>query len=159
MLFRIFNFLIDFFVVLPFRFVFSLFVSHGDEASLRYCNTYQEYLEVGMEIDKKNEQWKKTHQTDLCDWVLVKQRTEKLEYLLANAKENPNALAKALSSELRRNLGSMGNPDLYNSHCVIGTKHFVSYYNQVVCKALEFLCHRDFGSKFSLEEKVIIFLC
>lgn len=147
----LFNAIIDFFVA------FVGFFSFRDalRERLQYARTYEDYRSIGLEIDKRdNEGWKLDENTEgLCDFHLIHQRTEKLEQLLQQ--REPELVAKALRTELRRNLGAIGNPALYNNHCVIGTKYFVERYNKAVCDCIHFLANTDFGPRYTWEEKEI----
>jgi TAG lipase/lysophosphatidylethanolamine acyltransferase len=123
---------------------------------LRHAKTYSEYVAVGRQIDDRdNAHYKEDDSdSDLFDAGLLRQRAKKLEGLVARGLEDPKAVALALRTELRRNLGSIGNPRLYR-RCVIGTKHVVGRYIRAVEGAVAFVTDTDFGAAFSIEQKEI----
>ncbi len=124
-------------------------------AKLRRAKTYSEYVAVGRLIDERDNARYKEDESDcegLCDAVLLRQRAKKLEGLVARGLEDPKAVALTLRTELRRNLGAVGNPRLYQ-RCVVGTKHVVGRYICAVERAVAFLTDTDFGPAFSPEEK------
>jgi TAG lipase/lysophosphatidylethanolamine acyltransferase len=114
---------------------------------LRRAKTYSEYVAVGRQIDDRdNAHYKEDDSdSDLFDAGLLRQRAKKLEGLVARGLEDPKAVALALRTELRRNLGSIGNPRLYR-RCVIGTKHVVGRYIRAVESAVAFVTDTDFGA-------------
>ncbi len=121
---------------------------------LAHAKTYSEYRRIGQQIDERDFAAFKDSTSDctgVCDHVLIAQRTSKLEELCSRG--DPHALAMALRTELRRNLGAMSSPELY-AKCVIGTKHFITRYIAAVTASIRYLANTSFAS-FDLEAKEI----
>lgn len=103
---------------------------------------YAEYARVGRAVDSRDHQaWREGEAESLLDAPMLRQRADKLEALVAAG--DATSLAKCLRTELRRNLGAMGNPALYQ-RCVIGTAAVVGRYNAAVLSAVRFLSESSF---------------
>ncbi len=132
-----------------------LFERDALREKLRRVKSYADFRRIGEQIDERDNAQYRLDESDcegICDAPLLRQRAEKLEALVKNGLNDPAAVALALRTELRRNLGAIGNVRLY-AKLHVGTKNFVKRYLSAVTRAVTFVAQTDFGSKFSLAEK------
>ncbi|KAL2264165.1 hypothetical protein VTK26DRAFT_1283 [Humicola hyalothermophila] len=111
-------------------------------ARMLNAETYRDWKEAAKELDhlEGNDAWK------LDDWSgdyqpeLIRARLQALD----EARENQDieAMVYLIRTTLSRDLGGMGNIDLYR-HSYIGTKRLVERYIKTVCTTIEFLVERS----------------
>lgn len=106
------------------------------------ARTYAEWAAAGKRRDELNpaaRTWKEDESDNLFDAKLLRERKERLNFLLLEkGDQSAKRLAKELATCLRRSLGRVSNVELYDGrHCAFGTKLVVGEYNGTVCCAIE----------------------
>lgn len=97
--------------------------------------------------------WKSRAASHLYDHELISQR---LMLMRSHAKRGDNhALVWLLRSGLLRNIGGIGNKDLYN-RTTVGTKRLIEEYVEEVAQQLDRLCREDLAG-YTLAEKYFLF--
>ncbi len=114
---------------------------HRLRLRMAQVHTYAEWSVLARKHDESNleaARWKRTDETDLLDYNLIRERQSKLQQLLLDG--DAVLVAKELATGLRRGLGNINNPELYSGvHCAFGTKNIVQEYNNTVVRAIQFV--------------------
>lgn len=102
------------------------------------AKNFEEWEHMAYRIDSilGNDLWRQNPASKKYDYRLISTRLKHL--IQARQDENTHELVTALRSGLLRNLGSLGNSDLYN-RAYSGTKLLIEDYISEVLKCLEYL--------------------
>eukprot|EP01094_Clydonella_sp_ATCC50884_P001832 TRINITY_DN11381_c1_g1_i1.p1 TRINITY_DN11381_c1_g1~~TRINITY_DN11381_c1_g1_i1.p1 ORF type:complete len:619 (-),score=220.56 TRINITY_DN11381_c1_g1_i1:130-1860(-) len=102
---------------------------------MEQAETYKEWRRNAILLDHLRglDTWKENPSSHSYDWVDILHRTEELRELMER-KDLP-AIVTALRTGLLRNLGGVGNEELY-LHSHEGTKTLIHRYHNIVCKLL-----------------------
>lgn len=120
---------------------------------LEAASNYQQWSAAATILDEieGKSAWKADPVSDLYDYKLIQDRLESLR--TARETGDLTNLIFLLRTSLSRNLGDMGNPNLY-SKTHIGTKHLIEEYISEVVKCLNLVCMSempDFPAKTKME--------
>lgn len=128
------------------------------EEKILGAQTFEEYSRLGLELDELNgmEEWKKTDESPIYDWVGLTRRLQYLQSLEMGEDGGVHELKRQLRAGLMRNMGGISDPRLHSA-CKIGTKELIERYVRFVCEKLQFLCDEDFGEQFSIDDKFAYF--
>ena len=112
------------------------------EALLR-AETYGEWLDAAGELDRAlgMDAWRKDDSSPYYNYRLVRRDMEQMREYRETA--NVYRLLDLLHDSLRRNLGDVGHPNLYDK-ALTGTKHLIEEYLAEAEKGLNYLCDNDF---------------
>jgi TAG lipase/steryl ester hydrolase/phospholipase A2/LPA acyltransferase len=105
-----------------------------------------------MQIDREegNDIWKWTDESDIYDYKLLREELHTLKEL--KKKGNVPDIMLFLQTSLSRNLGNIGDPQLYQMTNV-GTKKLIQDYIDEVIGHVYFICDNDFAD-ISINEKL-----
>ncbi len=100
------------------------------------AQTYEEYKSACIALDKEvgNDAWKAKLESPLYDYELIQHRLDVIKHARIN--NDIYDLITIIFEGLHGNLGSMGNPELYQE-CNIGTKHLVEEFNEEITLSLK----------------------
>eukprot|EP01111_Echinosteliopsis_oligospora_P005064 TRINITY_DN18241_c0_g1_i1.p1 TRINITY_DN18241_c0_g1~~TRINITY_DN18241_c0_g1_i1.p1 ORF type:complete len:172 (+),score=30.40 TRINITY_DN18241_c0_g1_i1:39-554(+) len=92
-------------------------------SALEKASSYAEWKKVAKQLDilEGHEQWKKQKKSAYYDWPLLDHRLKSMKKI--ESEGDIHSMCLALRAGLLRNLGGMGNPQLF-AHSRIGTKKF-----------------------------------
>lgn len=116
-------------------FIYSLFVGDYEKdllierilASKQHAISYDEWSYAGLRLDELTDKtkWKQKVESNLYDYKLIKQLTGKLRE--KRLEEDYSQLLYTIRTSWVRNLGNMGNVNLYR-HSHVGTKFLIDEY-------------------------------
>jgi len=120
--------------------------------------TYEQFKAISMQLDdlEGNEVWKEDPHSTYYDYELIGARLKSLQKAredVRNGDDPRKELMRILRSSLLRNLGGLGNPNLY-SRVNFGTKNIIHEYITTVVQLLTFI--RD-DNHIPLKEKFNFF--
>lgn len=89
--------------------------------------SYDQWKVISLKLDEVTgrDQWKLHMESDLYDYALIYQLTESMKKF--RLQENYSELLYLIRTNWKRNLGNLGNVNLYR-HCNIGTKKIIEDY-------------------------------
>jgi len=110
------------------------------------CNNtedYETWKEAALHLDQLEgrEAWRKQKESPYYDWETIEALLKQLREL--DKAGDIEALSFTLRSGLLRNLGGLGNPNLYQQ-CRVGTKYLIEEYIEYVSDILRRLCHTEY---------------
>ncbi|KAG6003615.1 hypothetical protein E4U21_001861 [Claviceps maximensis] len=123
---------------------------------LNSAETYQQWTTAASELDQLdgNDRWKQDTADGEYDFLLIQERLRALDE--ARAKGDIRATMHLIRTELNRDLGGMGNVDLYR-HSYVGTKKLIERYVDSAIQSIDALVsqstfkHHDVQVKDLLE--------
>ncbi|KAI8875943.1 hypothetical protein K501DRAFT_201562 [Backusella circina FSU 941] len=103
------------------------------------ASEYDEWFDAATALDQVegNSSWINEEESDEYDWKLLKSKTEEIRKI-RETKKNRLSMIFALRSSLTRNLGDMGNSELF-THSHVGSKQIISDYINEVIKQLDWI--------------------
>eukprot|EP00128_Syssomonas_multiformis_P015662 Colp12_sorted_trinity150504_noHs@6451 len=122
---------------------------------MKKSQTYDEWRALALELDRLEgrQAWKSEFKSDLYDSELIETKLETLRQA-RNENDIPNMMYQ-LRAGLKRNIGGLGHPGLYEQTHV-GTKKLIEQYTEEVVYQLNMIAQRD-DPAVSLAEKVEFF--
>ncbi|EEB07015.1 triacylglycerol lipase [Schizosaccharomyces japonicus yFS275] len=121
---------------------------------LKYASTYEEWLAVGSELDKRdgNEDWRRDERSDEYNYDLI--RTRLVELRNARKEKNTQLVLSLLRITLTRSFGNLNNMRLYR-FAYAGTKYLINDYLNEVRQCLEYV---NFTGDLNSQEKLNEFI-
>eukprot|EP00002_Diphylleia_rotans_P036215 TRINITY_DN7959_c0_g1_i1.p1 TRINITY_DN7959_c0_g1~~TRINITY_DN7959_c0_g1_i1.p1 ORF type:complete len:575 (+),score=113.28 TRINITY_DN7959_c0_g1_i1:46-1770(+) len=127
-------------------------------SKLESSATYEEFRSICLKLDELEgkTEWKENPASPLYDYKLVEQHFKNMMDC-SHSKTDIHRLVFRLRADLLRNLGNLGNKELYG-YTRIGTKKLIEEYTVSVTKQLEYICDTDFEDvSFSFQDKFDFF--
>ncbi|KAJ1502367.1 hypothetical protein HMI54_014409, partial [Coelomomyces lativittatus] len=126
------------------------------EQLLNSASTYEQWSAAASILDQieGRDTWKLQPESDLYDYKLLQDRYQALHE--AREAKDVHRLIFLLRTSLSRNLGGIGNPNLYGV-CKVGTKALIEDYISEVVKCLDIVCSESI-STFTHRERMEFFL-
>lgn len=105
---------------------------------LHAAENYEEWRSVALELDRLHghHRWKMGFECELYNYNLIRDNLDAL--YKARKKDDRRQMAFLLRSTLHRDVGGMGNPELFRK-CYIGTKDLIEQYIEEVRMAFSLL--------------------
>eukprot|EP01135_Chromosphaera_perkinsii_P012209 Nk52_evm28s2612 gene=Nk52_evmTU28s2612 len=125
------------------------------KSQMQNADNYAEWYSAALELDRLEGKhiWKREFESPYYDNELIEERLEDLR--IARKSGDLRKMMFLLREGLHRNLGGIGNPQLY-SHCHVGTKTLIERYIDEVVYQLNYICDTQ-SPEVSLEDKMEFF--
>ncbi|CAJ0747977.1 11907_t:CDS:10 [Entrophospora sp. SA101] len=140
--------------------LYDCFLSLHDQQSyykrlMEIATNYEQWSEAATILDQLqgNDQWKNTPSSDDYDFELLQRRLAQLKK--ARKTGDLSQMIFLLRTSLARNLGDMGQPELY-AHTHIGTKRLIEAYINEVVKQMNIICDTE-SDEISTKAKLEFF--